>query len=234
MSNNGTQVEDTAGNFESRVESVYQQYRHSQLADRLDDIADTMEETILQKVLAERFLQTELEIDEEAKEAVAQGHDLLEKEDFESLGEHIGTLENLVEEQQRRVTNEIHETRITMASRVRGMQRLNERVERVSPVKLTAIYELLSDWDWRGQVYREEDYGFETLKERAAEYGEDMRQYFEECREDIFEPYADTPLEPIVDGLLSDDRLPLADLSDEQMRQLRDSDLSTHVGLSLS
>ena len=227
-------TEDTTQNFEASIEEIYQQYRHRQLANQLDEIAETIEETILQQILAEEFLETELEIDSEAKKAVSEAQELLENGDFETLGERIADVEAKVEDQKRQISNEIHEVRISMRSRVKGMMRLNERVERVSEVKLQAIRELLSDWDWKGQVYREEEYDFETLKERAAEYGEDMRRYFEECREQIFGPYEGTPMEPIVDKLLSDDRLSLDELSDEQITQLRESDLVDHVELTLS
>lgn len=222
------------GNFQESLDEVYQQYRHRQLANQLEDIAESMEETILQRILAERFLQTELEIDDEAKEAVTKARKLLQEGQFAELGERIDDLESTVADQKRRISNQIHEARITMNARVKGMKRLNERVDRVSSVKLQAISELLEDWDWRGQVYRDEDFDFETLKERAAEYGEDMRTYFEECREAIFGPYEGTALEEIVDGLLSDERLSLDELSDEEVKQLRDSDLEGHVELSLS
>ena len=227
-------TKDTTQNFEASIEEIYQQYRHRQLANQLDEIAETIEETILQQILAEEFLETELEIDSEAKKAVSEAQELLENGDFETLGERIADVEAKVEDQKRRISNEIHEVRISIRSSVKGMMRLNERVERVSEVKLQAIHELLSDWDWKGQVYREKEYDFETLKERAAEYGEDMRRYFEECREQIFGPYEGTPMEPIVDKLLSDDRLSLDELSDEQITQLRESDLVDHVELTLS
>lgn len=222
------------GDFEEQIEELYQQYRHRQLAGRLDDIAETMEETVLQRILAEKFLKAELEIDPEAKAAVEDARDLLEDGNFEELAGRLDDLEREVEEQERKVSNEIHEARISMNDTVEGMQKLNERVERVSSVKLEAIDELLDDWDWRGQVYRDGDFGFETLKERAAEYGEDMRTYFEDSRDAIFEPYKGTPLEAIVQDLLSEERLGFDELSDEQVDLLRDSDLVTHVELSLS
>ncbi|GAB6878232.1 hypothetical protein JCM17823_05060 [Halorubrum gandharaense] len=228
------QSADHDRNFEESIEEIYQQYRHRQLASRLEDIAETMEETILQRILAERFLQADLEIDDDAKRSVSEARDLLDAGDFEALGDRIDDLEKDVEDQKRRISNEIHEARITMRSRVDGMQRLNARVGRVSEVKLQAVHELLSDWDWKGQVYRDQDWDFETLKQRAAEYGEDMRRYFDECREEIFGPYEGTTLEPIVDGLLSDDQLYLDELTDEQIEQLRDSDLVGHVELALS
>lgn len=100
-----------------------------------------MEETILQRILAEEFLQTDLEIDDDAKQAVAEARELLEEDDFEALGDRIDALRSKVEDQKRRVSNEIHEIRIGMQSRVNGMRRLNERVERVSEVRLEAVHE---------------------------------------------------------------------------------------------
>jgi len=179
-------------NFEESIEEIYQQYRHRQLASPIRDIAETMEETILQRILAEEFLQTDLEIDDDAKQAVAEARELLEEDDFEALVTASMRSDRRFEDQKRRVSNEIHEIRIGMQSRVNGMRRLNERVERVSEVRLEAVHELLSDWDWKGQVYRDDEWSFERLKQRAADYGEDMREYFEECREEIFGPYVGT------------------------------------------
>lgn len=227
-------IEETDRNFEEHIEEIYQQYRHRQLANRLNDIAETMEETILQRILAEKFLKTDLEIDPEAKKAVAEARDLLEQGEFEELDAQIDDLETEVDDQRRKVSNQIHETRIAMNRRVGGMQELNERVDRISPVKLQAVNELLADWDWRGQVYRDGGFDFEELKKRAAEYGEDMRTYFVECREEIFGPYDGTTLDPIVEGLLTERRLMLDELTDEQIEELRKSDLVGHVELTLS
>jgi len=121
-----------------------------------------------------------------------------------------------------------------MQSRVNGMRRLNERVERERSQTPKQSTNSSPDWDWKGQVYRDDEWSFERLKQRAADYGEDMREYFEECREEIFGPYVGTPLEPIVDGLLSDSQLFLDELTDEQIDLLRDSDLEDYVELSLS
>lgn len=221
-------------NFEESIEEIYQQYRHRQLASQLEDIAETMEETILQRILAQEFLQTDIEIDDDAKQAVTEARELLEEGDFETLGGRINVLRSEVEDQKRQVSNDIHKIRIGMQSRVNGMRRLNERVERVSEVRLQAVHELLSDWDWKGQVYRNDEWSFERLKQRAADYGKDMREYFEECREEIFGPYVGTPLESIVEGLLSDQQLFLGELTNKQIDLLRDSDLEDYVELSLS
>ncbi len=221
--------------FQEQLETVYQQYQHGELEDRLEEVAETMEETVLQRVLAEEFLQTDVRIDESAKQAVREAKGYLEDDDFESLENAIDDVEETVDEQERRVNNRIHEERIQMSSTMEGMRRLNERVERVNEAKMDAIASLLDDWDWKEQVYRDdEDAEIETLKERASGYGSDMRAFYEEAKEDLFGPYRDTPVETLVDELLDDERFTLDELTDEQISLLRDSDLEEYVGLSLS
>lgn len=220
--------------FQDQLESVYQQYQHGELEDRLNDVTETMEETILQRILAEAFLQTDVHVDDSAKQAVREAETYLDESEFEKLESELNELERTVEEQERKVNNRIQEERIEMSHMMSGMRGLNERVERVNEAKLDAIAGLLNDWDWKEQVYRNDDAGIETLKERARDYGADMRSFFEEAKDELFGPYRDTPLKPIVDELLNDERFALDDLSDEQIALLRDSDLEEHVELSLS
>lgn len=220
--------------FQTQLEAVYQRYRHRSLESNLDDIAETMEETVLQRVLAEEFLGTDLEIDREAKQAVRDARELVEQNRYDELDDRLDELEETVENQERRVSNRIQETRIDMSNTVNGMIRLNERVERVDAARLEAIKALLDDWDWKGQVYRNENEGIEEHKAHAESYGHDMRQFFEEARDAIFGPYEGTPLEEIVDGLLNENRLTLEELSEKQMTRLRNSDLEAYVELKLS
>jgi len=220
--------------FQQQLEAVYQQYQHGELEDRLEEIGETMEETVLQCVLAEEFLQTDVRIDEDAKQSVREAKDYLENGDLESLEDAIDGVEEAVEEQERKVNNRIHEERIQMSSTMEGMRRINERVERVNEAKMDAIAGLLDDWHWKEQVYRDDDTNIETLKERASDYGSDMRAFYEEAKDDLFGPYRGTPVESIVDGLLDDERFTLDELSDEQISLLRESDLDEYVGLSLS
>lgn len=225
---------DDQPSFETQLEAVYQRYRHRSLEERLDDIAETMEETVLQRVLAEEFLGTQVEISAEARRAVRDARNLVEQDQYDELDESLDDLEETVDDQERRVSNQIQETRIEMSNTVNGMMRLNERVERVDATKLEAIKALLDDWNWKGQVYRNEDESIEEHKSHAASYGRDMRRFFEEARDEIFGPYDGTPLEAIVDNLLSDERLALEGLSDEQIDRLRNSDLVAYVELKLS
>lgn len=225
---------DTQESFQTQLETVYERYRHRSLEATLDDIAETMERTILQRVLAEAFLGTDVEIEDDAKQAVAEARELVEQNRYSELDSRLDELERIVEDQERRVSNQIQETRIEMLNTVTGMTRLNERVDRVDSTKLQAIETLLDDWDWKGQVYRTDNEDFETREDHAAQYGHDMREFFDEARDEIFGPYDDTPLEEIVDNLLSDYRLSLDELSDAQIDQLRDSDLDEYIELKLT
>lgn len=220
--------------FQEQLESVYQQYQHGELEDRLDDVAEVMEETVLQRVLAEEFLQTDVQVDDTAKRAVREAKEYLENDDLEALENVIDDIEDTVEEQERKVNNRIQEERIQMSEKMSGMRRLNERVERVNDAKMDAIAGLLNDWHWKEQVYRDDNADIKVLKERARDYGSDMRTFYEEAKQDLFGPYEGTPLESIIDGLLDDERFSLDSLSDEQISLLRDSDLEEYVGLSLS
>ncbi|WP_276249166.1 hypothetical protein [Haladaptatus sp. YSMS36] len=220
--------------FQEQLEEIYLQYRHGELENRLEDLTEQMEQTILQRVLAEEFLETDIEIEEDAKQAVTIAEQYLEKGDYESLSEEIDDIEAAVSDQERKVNNRIHEARISMSETLGGMKRLNERVDRVSDVKLEAIATLLDDWNWKEHVYREEDAGMDTLKEYARDYGKDMRTFFEESKEELFKPYTGTPLESIVKGMLTDERYSLHNLSDEEVELLRDDPIAEYVELKLT
>ncbi|WP_049969010.1 hypothetical protein [Haloferax prahovense] len=220
--------------FQAQLESVYKRYQHSELETRLNDVAQVIEETVLQRVLAEEFLHTNIEVDPEAKKAVRDAQASLNDGDLDTLSENIDNLEDVVADEERKVNDRIQKARISMSKKMDGMQRLNERVDRVNEIKLNSISKLLKNWNWKEQVYRNDDADIEMLKQRSREYGADMRRFYEEAKSDLFGPYTDTPLEQIVDGLLDDERFALSSLSDAQLEQLRRSDLEEHVELSLS
>jgi hypothetical protein len=64
--------------------------------------------------------------------------------------------------------------------------------------------------------------------------GVEMRETFEELRDDLFDPYKETDVWPLVEALLDDEALRYDDLSAEEREQLVASDLGTYVELSLS
>lgn len=217
--------------FQEHLETIYEQHRRQDLESELDELAETMEETILERVLAEAFFQTEIEIDSEAKHAVEKARSLLEQDDYDALAEQLPETREAVEAQRREVNNFVHQARIGVHNTVRGMIRLNQRVERVDQDKLDELDTLLDNWNWEMEIERDQ---INQRKEKAREYGDFMRQSLEETKDALFGPYRDTPLDELVDRLLDDERLTLAALSEEELNRLYESDLADYLEVTLS
>lgn len=217
--------------FQEQLETIYEQHRRQGLESELDDLAETMEQTILERVLAEEFFQTEIEIDSEAKNAVEAARSLLEQNDYDALAQKLPETREAVETQQRKVNNFVHQARIDVHNTVRGMIRLNQRVGRVDKSKLKALDTLLDDWNWEAQV---EGDSIDQRKEEAVEYGRFMHRSLEKAKGDLFGPYRDTPIDDLVDRLLDDERLTLAALSEEEIDLLYESDLAEYLEVTLS
>jgi CRISPR/Cas system CMR-associated protein Cmr5 small subunit len=217
--------------FQDQLETIYEQHRRQGLESELDELAETMEETILERVLAEAFFRTEVEIDSEAKHAVEEARSLLEQDDYDALAERLPETREAVEAQRREVNNFVHQARIDVHNTVRGMIRLNQRVERVDQDKLDELDTLLDNWNWEVKI---EGDRINQRKEEAREYGSFMRQSLEETKDALFGPYRDTPLDELVDRLLDDERLTLAALSEEELNRLYESDLADYLEVTLS
>lgn len=220
--------------FQALLESEYQQYRHRSLQSELEEIAETMEHTILQRVFAEGLLQTDIAIDDGAKQEVRDAQHLLDEDRLDELANRLEALEEAVESEEQHVRNQIQGVRFEMLDTVNGMLRLNERVEQFNPSELQVLQRLLRDWNWKEHVYREDDTDIGERKTYARDIGEELRELFEDGRDAIFGPYEQTPLEELVSELLNGERLSLDELSDEQIQRLRDSDLEAYIELKLS
>jgi len=217
--------------FQERLETIYEQHRQQGLESNLDELAEMMEKTILEQNLAEAFFQTDIKIDSEAKREVRGARSLLEGNNYNALSERLPKVQKAVEGQEREVNNFVHQARIDVRNTVRGMIRLNERVDREDQAKLEALDTFLDDWNWEAQI------GGNTIderKEEAKEYGQFMRQSLEGAKDTLFGPYRDTPLDDLIDRLLDDERLTLAALSDEELQRLHQSDLADYLEVTLS
>lgn len=226
-------TEINASDFEAKLRQTRERYRQKDIGDRLADLARQMEETLLQKALAEAFFDTSFEVEPDAQEVVRDGRTALIDGDYGRLDAQLDDIQNEVGNAKRRVENNIQPSRLSNLERVRAMQRLNERVERVDPERLSALESLLDDWNWRGHVELGKEPFEEALRE-AREVGEDLRGHYEELQEELFGPYRDTEIWPIVESLLDDERLTYGSLTDEERRLLAESDLSEYVELTLS
>lgn len=220
-----------SGTFQEQLETIYKQHRQQGLESKLDNIAETMEETILERIIAEAFFQVEIEIESAAKQVVKEARSLLEQNDYDALAETLPETRKVVETQKREVNNQVHQARIDVHNTVRGMIRLNQRVEREDQDKLETLDTLLDDWNWEAQIDGD---SIEQRKNEAEEYGQSMRRSLEEAKDALFGPYRDTPLDELVDRLLDDERLTLAALSEDEIHRLHESDLADYLEVTLS
>jgi chromosome segregation ATPase len=226
---------------------MYQRYRRQGLEDELEELAQIMEETLLQQALADGFFDETIEIDRDAKTKVRKTIDKLERarsqsetsgetmqELYDSIEESIDTLRDRVEGEETKVQNRIQQLRIERQETVSGMRRLNERVERADSAQLEALEHLLDDWNWKTHVYSEGVNTYEERREEAIQYGEDMSFVFEQLKNDLFGVYDGTKLRPLVDKLLDDERLVFGSLTETERQQLAESDLGEYIELKLS
>ncbi|GAA0304677.1 hypothetical protein [Halarchaeum salinum] len=220
--------------LQTRLEAIKQEHRRRHLSDELDELAETMEETILQRVLAKAFFKEDVEIEHETRKEVQEVLELLERGQYEAVEERLDALKSDVDTAETLVQNRIQELRLKHNSTVTAMRRLNERVERVSSMRLKMLEGLLNDWRWKEQVYMgDEDANLDTLKENAREYGEDMRSAFDELKEELFGAYPDE-IRDLIYRMIEDERLSYADLTDDQRRLLAESDIREYIELTLS
>jgi hypothetical protein len=219
--------------LQTRLEAVQEEYRRRHLSDELDDIAETMEETILQRVLAKAFFEESVQIDAEARERVKTVMTHLDRGNYETVEAEIDDLETDVESAATTVENRIQELRLKHNSTVAAMRRLNDRVDRVNEVRLEALEGLLDDWRWKEHVYLNENAQLDDLKDNAREYGEEMRLAFDDLKDEMFGVYPDE-IRDLIYRMIDDERLSYADLSETQRRQLAESDIGEYIELTLS
>lgn len=224
---------DTNGGFAERLRQTRERYRRRDLAESLSNLAEEMEKTLLQRAFAAALFGTEFEIDPEVQATVDHVGQLIEEGSYEELDAELDDVDAAVSSTRYRLGNEVQPKRLDALNRVRAMQRLNERVDRVDPERLSAVETLLDDWNWRAHVEVGAD-DFETALDRATTAGSDFRDNFRELQDELFGPYRDTEVWPVVQRLLDDERLTYGDLSTEERELLAESDLAAYVELSLS
>jgi type I restriction-modification system DNA methylase subunit len=219
--------------LQDRLQKVQEEHRRRYLSDELNEIAAVMEETILQRTLAKAFFEEQIELDTDAKERVHEILRLLEQDDYDAVEDRLPNLRDDVDAAEQTVENRIQELRLKHNSTVTAMRRLNDRVDRVSGMRLQALEGLLDDWRWKEHVYRDEDDDLADLKENASEYGDEMRTAFEDLKEELFGLYPEE-IRGLIYRMIDDERLSYADLSDNQRQLLAESDIGDYIELTLS
>ena len=219
--------------LQDRLQKGQEEYRRRYLSDELNEIAAVMEETILQRTLAKAFFEEQIELDTDAKELVHEILRLLEQDDYDAVEDRLPDLRDDVDMAEQTVENRIQELRLKHNSTVTAMRRLNDRVDRVSGMRLQALEGLLDDWRWKEHVYRDEDDDLADLKRNASEYGDEMRTAFEDLKEELFGLYPEE-IRGLIYHMIDDERLSYADLSDNQRQLLAESDIGDYIELTLS
>lgn len=220
--------------FEAQLEGIYQEYRRQHLKEQLDDLAQTMEDTLLQQEIAEGFFDETVHIEDDVKTAVQETVEHLESGEYDSVEDDIDELTTKVSGAKTNVTNRIQQLRTDRQDTVSAMRGLNQRVERVDSTQVEALENLLENWNWKQHVYLESNDTFQERRTEAADYGENMKYIFESLKNDLFGVYDGTELRPLVEQLLDDERLRLAELSQREREQLAESDLGEYIEVKLS
>jgi hypothetical protein len=213
---------------------MYERYRRRSLASNLDDIAGTMQETILQRDLVRAFFGDGVDIDRDTKHAVADLVESLRAEEYETVEKELPSLSKLIEKQAVDVGNAIQVLRLNRLGTVRAMHRLNNRVKQVDSMRIEALEELLDDWNWRQHIDSDPAEPLSERRSKAESYGKEMAHVFDQLQKEIFGPYENTEVWPIVESLLNDDRLAFATLSPDEREKIAESELADHIELSLS
>ena len=198
--------------FEQQLGTMHQQHLRQDLEDRLEDIADDMEETILQAIIARDFLEMDVAISDDAKAKVQEAKEYADDRDFASLDAIIDDLEDQISEEARTIGNRIQKERSEEGERVSAMRELNEHVETADEGKLKALDSLLDDWDWKAHVYTEENQSFEAKQQEARDVAETMSKALKQVQEDLLGSYSGTTLGQVMDQLLADKSLYFNDL----------------------
>lgn len=219
--------------LQERLAAIREEHRRRHLSDELNDLGETMEETILQRELAKGFFKEEISLDDEAKQGVQETLEFLEQKQYDVVEQRLDTLESNVNAAETTVENRIQELRLKHNSTVTAMQRLNERVDRVDGMRLEALSSLLDDWRWRQHVYIDEADDIDDLKQNARQYGEEMRSAFNDLKSKMFGAYPET-IRDLIYRMIDEERLSYADLTPTQRQQLADSDIGEFIEVTLS
>lgn len=221
--------------FEAQLETIHQQHLRQDLEEQLEDAATTMEETILQTIIANEFLGLDVAVSDDVRDKVETARNHVTNRDFDALVAMIDDLISEVESEAHTIDNTIQEERSEDRDRITAMRELNEHVNVADPGKLKALESLLSDWDWKAQVYTE-DVGesFEAKQEAAHEFATSMSQSLSEVQEALLGNYNGTTLGSVVNQLMDDEPLHYTDLTDDEKEALQGSKLAEYIELRLA
>jgi hypothetical protein len=218
-------------NIEEHLELLRDGYQQQHIYNKLDDLSEVMERSILQYTIADILFEEEFKIDEEAKEVVKNTRGYLEKNFMKPLEDKMGPLEEKVKEVDRE--GKIHQSRTEMQSTVEAIRKINKDIGEVDDDRLQKLESLLDNWDWETKIDWSSPDDTEAKIKDAEEFAQEMLSVYEDAKAIIGSEFKGSEIEDVVESLLNEGGLSLSELSESQRQSLANSTVGDYVEISL-
>ncbi len=218
--------------LDKQLKAVHTRLQHRHLANQLNEIANTLEGTLIRAVIAENlFNDFDIKLDLETRTEVSEAIDLLNQERYDELESEISDLRTKVEEQRSGVNRQISIPQADHNKQLNAMQQLNKKFEVVNQSKLDDLENRLNDEQWVESI--DGDKTREKI-DSSKEYGEDTAETLDEIQSDMFTELLDGDSTELASKLISDKSYHLTDLDKDDFSSLQKSKLGDYIELSLS
>ena len=218
--------------LDEQLKAVHTRLQHRHLAIQLNEIANTLEGTLIRVIIAESLYDDfDIKLDTETRAGVSDAINLLNQEKYDDLESEIPDLRVKVEEQRSRVNSRISIPQADRNKQLHAMQQLNEKFDVVDQSKLDDLETRLSDDGWVASV--DGNTTEEKIKSAKA-YGENTAETFDRIRSDMYTQLLDDDSTELAAKLISDESYHLTDLDKNHFSSLQKSKLGDYIELSLS
>lgn len=216
--------------FERELEAYYEQYRNQELASRLDDIVQTMRETLLLGAMYDELTEEEFSPDEKTRTGVETAKSLWEANQFTRLEERLPDLETRLEAEQTRVRGDLQGVKHDLSEHLDGLESLNQRTNRVSQHRIHDLQNELDDLD---TVTVDEETGFEEQeREVRGHVRDDILQELADIEDELMEPFRGSGAKRQVETLIGGGTIQLSTLNEHEIDELQET-LGDHLSLQL-
>lgn len=207
--------------------------RRGDLRRELSTQADTLREFILLADVHEQLAPDSdtLSLDDDTKDQIRTIRRHVDDGEIGQLESDLDAMGNSISDARNQAQTAVEEHRLSVSNTLQAMARLNERVENVDPERISTLqdrYEALTDLSFvDGDTIADQRASVErTLS--------DMQTELEEIQKDVFGKFYGSDLESVVRRLLDDETFRIDDLTADQFKRLKESELADCLELLLS
>lgn len=215
------------------LENIKEQYRNRSLENRLADVATDLRDIKLQIAIMDELFGESPEIDDKLKRTVQTARRAVANEEYEKVEEMIDDLEQTADEERAAIEQSLTQQLVSHQNQVDAMVRLNEKLEVYPDGQLKALKFLLDKWNWKEAALVNDISTFEEQVAECREFGEEMREIYQDAQEQIIEPLAEEGIKDVIDQILNSERVYLATLSEQKREDLAASELGEYLTISL-